>query len=134
MRGVGVTGHGVAVHIHAGRAEGISRIHHAQAVVLPQKGLPVLRAGLDVIDSLDISDVGMDCGIGQCAVLRDRRSLQVGRSQVGQRIAAGIVVILIPADKGSQVEDRIIADDARISWRNVESPNLRALIGIANTA
>ncbi len=76
----------------------------------------------------------MNRGICQGAVLPNRGGLQVGRSQIGQRIAAGIVVIVVPADKSAQLEDRVIADDARISGRNIEGPDLRALVGVAHIA
>ena len=75
--------------------------------MLTQEGLPVLDADLDVVDSFDIGVIGVDAGIGEGAVLGDGRGLQVGRSQIGERIGAGIVVVDVLAGEGAQVEDRV---------------------------
>ena len=109
-------------------------IDHAQAVVLAQEGLPVLRADLDVVDSLGVGEIRVDAAFGEGAVLGDGRGLQVGRPQVGQGIVAGVVVIAVPADKSAEVEDRVVADDAGIGGRDIEGADLGALVGVAHVA
>ena len=76
--GLAVPRQRVAIDVIAGRVERISGIDDAQAVVLAQESLPVLYAGLDVVMSLRIGEVGVDSGVGQRAVLGDGRGLQVG--------------------------------------------------------
>jgi hypothetical protein len=49
LRGVGVSRQRVPIGVHAGRAEWIDGIDDAEAVVLAQEGLFVLRAGLEVV-------------------------------------------------------------------------------------
>jgi hypothetical protein len=86
------------------------------------------------MNSLGVREIGVNGGVGQGAVLLDRGGLQVGRSAVGQGIAAGIVVIVVAADKGSQVEDRVVADHARVSGRDVDGLDLGVLISVAHIA
>ncbi len=105
LRLIGVAGDGVAGDgIHARRV--IGGVDDAQVVVLAQEGLSVLRADLDVVDSLGVGEVRVDAGVGEGAVLRDGRGLQIGRAEVGEWIGAGVVVVVVAADECAQVEDR----------------------------
>jgi len=79
--------------------------------VLAQEGLFVEHAGLDVVMSARIGEVGMDSGVGECAVLSDGRGLQGNGPEVSERIAAGIVVVIVSADEGAEVKNRVVADD-----------------------
>ena len=54
------------------------------------------------------------------------------RAEVGERIVAGVVVVLIAADVGAEVEDGVGADDAGIGGRDVEGLDLGALVGVAD--
>ena len=74
----------------------------------------------------------MNRGIGKRAVLEDGRCLQVGRPKVGQWVAAGIVVVLVPADECAEVEDRVVAYDPSLSGRDIKSADLGVLVGIAH--
>ena len=87
-------------------------VDDAQGVVFAQEGLLVDRADFDVVDALHIGVVGVDSGVGEGAVLADGLVLQIGRAEVGKGIAAGVVVIGVLADIGSEVEDGVCADDA----------------------
>ncbi len=73
----------------------------------------------------------MDAGVGERAVLGDRRSLQVRRTQVGERVAAGIVAVSVSSEEGAQVEDRIVTDDMGVGGRNIVGIDLGELIGVA---
>ena len=42
------------------------------------------------------------------------------RAQVGEGIAAGVVVVAVPAEKGAEVEDRVVADDVGVGGRDVD--------------
>jgi hypothetical protein len=46
--------------------------------VLAEEGLRVVGADLDVVDALDVGEVGVDAGVGEGALLRDGLVLQVG--------------------------------------------------------
>ncbi len=70
--------------------------------------------------------------IGQRAILRDRRGLQIRRAQVSQRISAWIVVVIVSADKSAEVEYGVVANDTRIRRRNIERLDLRVLIRVAD--
>ncbi len=52
------------------------------------------------------------------------------RTEIGQGIAAGIVVVRIPANVGPKVEYRIGSEDAGIGGRDIEGFNLRELVGV----
>ncbi len=112
----------------------IGGVHNAQAVVLAQEGLLVLRADLEIVDSLDVGIIRVEAGVGQRAVLRDGRGLQVGWAQVGQWIRAWVIAIAVPAEKCAQVEDRVVADDVRVGGRDVIGVDLGALVGVADVA
>ena len=60
--------------------------------------------------------------------------LQVRRPQIGERIAARVVVVAVPADVSAEVEDRVVADHARVGRRDVVGVDLGALIGVADVA
>ena len=60
--------------------------------------------------------------------------LQIGRAEVGEGIAAGVVVVGVLADVGAEVEDGVCADDACVGRRDVESVDFGALIGVADVA
>ncbi len=54
------------------------------------------------------------------------------RREIGERIAAGIVVVLIAADESAEREDGIGIDQPRPRRRDVEGLDLRALVGWTN--
>jgi len=66
----------VAIIVHAWSAERIGGIDDTEAVVLAQECLFVDGAGLDVVMSLHIGEVGVGSGVGERAVLRNGRGLQ----------------------------------------------------------
>ena len=74
----------------------------------------------------------MDSGVGERAVLSDGRRLQSGRPEIGERITAGIVVVIVSADVAAEVENGVVANDVRVRGRDVECTNLGMLIGVAN--
>ena len=59
-----------------------------RCVVLAQEGLRVVGADLDVVDALDVGEVGVDAGVGEGAVLGDGLGLQIGRP----RSASGLLL------------------------------------------
>ena len=96
---------GCRCRVHAGRVVG--GIDHAQVVVFAQEGLSVLRADLDVVDALGVGEVRVDAGVGEGAVLGDGGGLQICGTEIGEGIAAGVVVVFVSADEGAQVEDHV---------------------------
>ena len=53
-----------------------------------------------------------------------------GGTEIGEGIAAGIVVVRIPPNVGPEVEDRIGSEDAGIGGRDIEGFNLGVLVGV----
>ena len=70
----------------------------------------------------------MDAEVGKAAGLRNGLALQVGRPQVGERIAAGEVVELVLAHKRAGVHHGIGVHNMRPGGRNVEGAYLRSLV------
>ena len=67
--------------------------------------------------------------------LRDGLVLKIGRTEIGEGIVAGVVVVGVSADVGAKVEDRILIQRClRVGGRDVECVDLRSLIGIADVA
>ncbi len=102
LRWIGKSRQWVAAAIHARGV--ISRIHNAKAVVLAQKGLLVLRADFEIIDTLHVGVVGMDAGVGKCAVLGDGGGLQVAGAQIGKGIRARVVAVAVSAEKRARLK------------------------------
>ncbi len=55
-------------------------------------------------------------------------------AEIGERIGAGVVVVLVAADVAAEVEDAVVADDAGVGWGDVEGADLGALVGVADVA
>ena len=83
-----------------------------------------MRTDLDVVDSLGVGEIGVYRSIGKSAVLANRSGLQIRRPKIGQWIVTGVVVVVVSADEGAEIEDRVTADDARIGRGNIEGPDL----------
>jgi hypothetical protein len=62
------------------------------------------------------------------AILTDRLFLKI-RYEVSERIVAGIVVVLILPRETAEREYHIRIQQARPCWRDIESSDLRTLIG-----
>ena len=58
--------------------------------------------------------------------------MQIWRPQIGEGVAAWVVVIEVLADPCAKVEYRVVTDDSRIGWRDVERSNLGPLVCIAD--
>ena len=118
MAGVGIrkARYRIAARIQARRVQ--CRIDHPERVVLTQKRLFVHRADLHIVDALGIRNIGAHARIGQRAELLHR--LLLNRSQVGQRIVAGIVVEPVLAYEHGKVQDAVVIDRPRVSRRNVD--------------
>ena len=131
-RWVGVSRQGVAIHIDAWGI--IGWVDNAKLVVFPEEGLLVHRAYLYIIDSLDVREIRTESRIGERPELGNGRGLQVWRTEIGKRVATRVVVVGVPADVAAEVEDRVVADHARIGWRDIEGHDFGSLIGIADIA
>ena len=130
LRGAGESTHRLTLAVHAGCIEGWA--YDAEAVTFPKKSLGVKNAALDALIPLGIREIGMDSGIGERSILRDRLVLQVRRTKIRQRVLAGKVLIAIFANVRSEVEYRVLPQDPGIGGRNIERLDLRVLIGIAH--
>ena len=79
------------------------------------------------MNPLDVGDVGAESGIGQGAILADGLRLKVG-SEVGKRVLARVVVVLVAADESADGKDGSRIEQTNPRWRDVEGLDLRALI------
>ncbi len=100
--------------------------------MLAQEGLFVLRADLEIVDSLHVRIVRMHAGVGERPVLGNGRSLQVRRTQVSKGVAAGIIIISVSSEEGAQVEDRIVTNDVGVGGRDIVRIDFGMLIGVAH--
>ena len=83
---------GTSVRIQADRVE--RRIDDSESVVFRQNCVRVGDSHLDVVNALDIGHVGAQPQIREPAILADGLKLKI-RDEVGKRIAARVVVVLI---------------------------------------
>src|SRR5262249_21796768 len=102
-------------------------VDDSQIVVLVQVGLMVGGAHLDVVAALDTRQACAQPGVRQRSVLRNGFLLDGGK--IVKQILVRVVVELIMANEAPQSEYRIVADETGPRRRNVESLNLRALVG-----
>ncbi len=98
--------------------------------VLVQKSLLIGGSHLDVVDAFHIGDIRAQAGVGQRPVLAD--GFLLDGAEVGKRIVAGVVVVLVAPDKAAQREHRIGIERPGPRWRDVEGLDLRALVGRAD--
>src|SRR5208337_106787 len=103
-------------------------IDHPEAVVFRQKGVLKYHSRLQVVDAFHVRDLGATAGIGQPTSLANGLALDI-RLEVGERIAARVVVVSILAHPPSQREHGVGIEEARPSGRNVNRLDLRTLIG-----
>src|SRR6202043_3471456 len=118
--GVGVAGQRSAGGIDAGRVVG--GVDDAELVVLAQESLRVVAADLDVVDALHVGQVGVDTGVRQGALLRDRGGLD--GAEIGERVVAGVVVVEVLTHVGAEVEDGVSVEDAGVGGGDVEGLDL----------
>ena len=76
-------------------------IHNSKAIVLGKECVLVCDSDLDVVNALDVRHVRANAGVGQEPELRDGFVLK--RPEVGERIVARIIVILVVPHEGAQV-------------------------------
>src|SRR5690348_276971 len=91
----------------------------------------VQDSGLDVVLSFDVRQLGVRARVGQLAVLRDR--FPVDRTQIGERIVARVVVVLIVPDVSTNRQRGRSAEDPRPRWGDVKRADLRALVRVTKT-
>ena len=84
---------------YAGRVVG--GVDNPNTVILVQERLFVSSASLNVVDPFDIGNVGSNPRVGQRPILTHRLPLQARWPQVGERIVARIIVVIVTANKSS---------------------------------
>ena len=110
------------------QTDGIERgIDNPEAVTLRQKGLSVVDSHLQVVMALGVRHVRVGGRIHQTAVLADSLSLEIGR-EIGKRIPARVVVILIPPHGHAEGKRRARIEQAHPGWRDVVGSDFRTLI------
>ena len=105
-----------------------SGIDDAEAVVFGQECVLEKDSRLQVVDAFRVSDLGANAGVGQPASLADGLELKI-RHEVGERIAARVVVVSILAHPAAQREHGLVIQQAGPGGRNVHRLDLRTLIG-----
>ena len=116
---------GAAIRIQAHRIRGW--IHNSESILFRQDRVCVGNSRLHVVDALDVRYGRVQAEVGQRAVLADGLELQIGL-QVGERIIARIVVVLILPHKAPEREYRVRVHQPRPGGRHVERPDLGPLI------
>ena len=106
LRGIGKSRLWIAVDVDAWGIVG--GVDDAKTVILTQEGLLVDRAHLDVVDSLLVGEIRAQSGIGERPVLCDRRGLQVRGTEIGQGIAAGVVIVCIAANVAPKLSTALV--------------------------
>src|SRR6202044_494171 len=104
-------------------------IDDGEMEALIEKRLLIGDSCLDVIDAFHVVDVGAQSGVGEGPVLADGFLLKVGRTEISERISAGIVIVGIAADKSAEVEQGGRIDGSGPGGSDVKGFDLRALIG-----
>src|SRR5207245_1257427 len=95
-----------------------------------QKSLLVGGSHFHVVDAFYVREIGTQAGVGQRPVLPD--GLLLDRAQVGERIVAGVVVVLVAPDKTAEREYRIWVERTGPGRSDVEGLDLRSLVGRAD--
>src|ERR1700685_1728777 len=85
---------------YAGCVEGW--IDDPKSVVLIEKCLFVGGSSLDLVNPFHIGEIGTQSRVGERAVLTHGLSLKTWGPEVRERIAAGIVVVIVAAHERSQ--------------------------------
>src|SRR5271169_4185169 len=104
------------------------RIDDTERVLLIEERLLVGRPDLYVVNPFHIRQIRPQASVGQLSILSDTLPLKVDGAKVSKRIAAGVVVELVPANKGAQGKNGGRAEQPRSGWRDVEGFDLRTLI------
>ena len=126
----GEAGQRVAAFVHAGRVEG--RVDEADRIVFAEEGVLVDGPHLDIVDPLDVGEVAADADVGERAGLDDGFGLD--GTEVGEGVAARVVVVGVAADEATEVEDRVRADSSGVGGRDVVGDDLGTLIRVADVA
>src|SRR5450755_4322913 len=104
------------------------RIDDTERVLLIEERLLVGRPDLYIVNPFHIREIRPQAGVGQFPILSYSFPLKVDGAEVGKRIAAGVVVELVSANKGTQGKNGGRAEQPRPGWRDVEGFDLRTLI------
>ena len=78
-------------------------------VVFVEERLLVRGSRLEVVNALHVGDIRTKARVGQRPVLADGLRLQV-RGEIGERIGAGIVVVLIAPHESAEGKHGVGAD------------------------
>ena len=100
-------------------------------VVLVEERLLIGDSRLQVVDSFHVGNIGTKAGVGQRPVLTHGLLLKIGR-EIGKRIAARIIVVLVPPHESAEREHGVGIEQARPRRRDVEGLDLRTLVGRTN--
>ncbi len=100
--------------------------------MLGEKSLFVHGPELDVVFAFYIIKLCVAADIGEKAKLADGFPLQAWRAEIGERILAWVIVVLIAPREGAQREHGVVIEDVCPSWRDVVSADARTLVGRAD--
>ncbi len=130
--GAKIGGNGIAVRVQKRIAIRVcqrlqeSRIDDSYIEFLGEESLLVNDTGLEIVNALHDETVPPRARVGEPAVLGNGLQLQV--TQVGERIAAWIIVELIVPHEGAKGEHRVWTHYMVPRWSDVEGSDLRALV------
>jgi hypothetical protein len=101
-------------------------------IVLCQKRLLVLNARLDIVNPFHVRDARTYPRIRKKAKLRNSLSLKIAWTEIGERIGARIVVVLVVPHPSAGRKNGVCAKESCPGGSKVESSDLRALVRRAN--
>src|ERR1019366_107446 len=98
-----------------------------ESVVLRQPRPIVRKSQLDVVSAAHIREIRVRPGVGEPPVLPNRLALQIW-SEIGERVAGGVIVELILPHEGAQRKQRMRAEQMRPRGSNVKCADFGVLI------
>ena len=87
----------------------------------------IRSSDLEIVDSLHIRQIRTQAGIRKRPVLS--HGLLLDRAEISERVWAWVIVVSVPPNESAQAEYRSRTEESGPRGRDVESLNLRALVG-----
>src|SRR6202158_2844325 len=105
------------------------RIDDSEIEMFGQKRLLIRNSKLNVVHALHVGQIGTHPSVGQRPILRNGLLLQIGGTEIGKWIVAGIVIENVPPDPAAETKDSSRIDHSSPGRSDVEALDQRALVG-----
>src|SRR5260370_39828971 len=94
-----------------------------------QKGLLIRNSKLNVVSALHVGQIGTHTSVGQRPILGNGLLLQIGGTEIGEWIVAGIVIENVPPHPAAETKDSSRIDHSSPGRSDVEALDQRAPVG-----